>query len=294
LLAAAVLAAATGCTGRYAEIEDRRVEARYALPEAVREVRLDLLEGAVTFRPGAAGVVRIEALARRASVDAAGLAALQGLDLRPQPLDGAEPGVFALQGPRLPPGTRYPEQRIVLRCLVEVPADIAVSCVTGSGHVAAIGRRADVRLESGHGDVRLDDCRGDATLRSGRGAVVVDKHRGSLDIELAVVGGERLPERAQRKGETMQLFVEELGLRGVRVVAPDANVQCHLPAGAGFALDVTTRAGRGRNAFGVPVQPLEGTNFGVQMRGVVGGGGPPVHIAVGYGNVSVGARPDSG
>ena len=287
----AALLTGGGCTGRYTHIEDDRFEVDYDLPDGTREVRLELVQGAITFRPGAAGVVRIEAIARRASDDAEGLAALEALDLRPVAAElPEEPGVLVLRGPRLPPGTKHPDQLIVLRCVVEVPAEVAVVGLSQSGHLGALGRRGDVRLESGHGSLRLDDCQGDAVLRTARGAIMIDKHRGSLDVELAVVGGKRIAERDQRKGETLQVYVDEIGAKGLRIVAPHASVQCHVPADASFVLDVRTHAGRGKNGFGIPIVPLEGSKFGTEMRGTVGAGGPPLHIAVDFGNVSVRAR----
>ncbi len=287
---ALALCGATACSGRHTHVADESFEVEFPLPAEARTVRLDILEGAITFAPGKPGVVRIEALARRASTDAAGIERLAAIDARPVVVPGRDPAVFDLRGPRLPDGLSYPGHRLVTRCYVEVPPDIAVEGTTGSGHMAAVERRADVALQTGHGALRLDNCAGHAMLRSTRGAVVVDEHSGSLDLEHAVWQGETIPETSQRKGETMQLFFTAIGEKGVRVVAPHANVQCHLPGDATFTMDATTGAGRSKNGFGVPVEPLAGKKFGTAMRGTVGSGGPTVLIAVDYGNVSLRAR----
>jgi len=87
----------------------------------------------------------------------------------------------------------------------------------------------------------------------------------------------------------MQVFVDRIAEGGVRLVAKKGGVQAHVPAEAGFALDATTKNGRAKNGFHIPVEPLVDTE-GASMRGEVAGGGPLVYLAVDQGNISV--RPE--
>ncbi len=292
LLLVALGTALAACSGD--PFEDGTFAARFELPAGTHTVRIDVLEGALTFEPGEVGAIALTAATRKGAPDHAGLARLRDLDMRLRPEPSAEPGVFLLQGPRLPDfvtagraTTPAPERfRLITRCLVRVPADIAVEASTRMGHVAALGRRATVRLETGNGMMRLDDCAGDAVLRSGRGSVVIDRHRGSLDIELATFRREKVEER---EGDLMQIFVDEIGPKGILISAPHAHVQCHVPAAASFVMDVTSGCGRAKNGFRIPVEPVPGREFGKRMVGTVGEGGPPVRIAVEFGNVSIAA-----
>ncbi|MEM7203733.1 MAG: hypothetical protein AAF628_25945 [Planctomycetota bacterium] len=289
-IAIATLAA---CSGD--RVHDDRFAQQLEIPAGIETVRVEVSEGSITFENGAPGVVAIEAMTRCVAPSGAALDRLKALDLRLQ-AEVAAPGVWVLRG-------AFPEdqapaaaddnprqrgrERLITRCMIRVPPELAVECRTRLGPVSAMARQGRVRLETGTGPVRLDQCRGDAVLRIGRGAVLVDGHAGSLDIELATWQGAPVRER---EGDTLQVFMTALGPDGVRIVAPHANVQCHLPDETGFEMQVTSGAGRGRNGFGVPVTPLEGKKFGMAMRGIVGAGGPPLQIAVDHGNVSVRRR----
>ena len=92
-------------------------------------------------------------------------------------------------------------------------------------------------------------------------------------------------------GATMQIYLDALGSKGLRIVTPNSGVQCHLPIGTSFVMDVTTHAGRAKNSFGVPDAPTPGHKFGRRMQGVVDAGGPTVYIAAKRGNLSLRARP---
>ena len=289
LIATAVVLALNACEAGH--FEDGGFHARFELPAGTRLVRVDVREGAVTFKPGEPGVVTVDSITRKGAPDEAGLARLRDIDMRLQAGAAGEPGVLVLEGPRMPAelAAADPRFRLITRCLVQVPPEVAIDGRSGMGPMSAEDWRADVRLETANGQLRIGDCVGEAVLRSGRGTVIVDRHSGSLDIELAGFHGERV-EGQDPEGESMQVFVGQLGPKGIRIVAPHANVQCHVPKDAAFVLDVVSGCGRGRNGFGIPVEPVPGKQRGVRMQGVVGGGDTPVRIAVEVGNVSVSAR----
>lgn len=289
LLSSALLLPAIGCGPHHLRYFDdsERVQAHYELPADAKELRVELPEGALTFETGPPGEIRLEAPVRRASVSEEGLDALKAVDARPKLQPGDHPGEWVLQGPRVPDGLPWPDHRIIMRTLVQVPANVAVVGHTKMGHMAAMQRKADVELETAHGDIRLDHVDGNAVIRTGRGVVLIDGQRGSLDIELGKWHGKRVP---NDEPDTMQIFVSELGADGVQIHATSANVQLHVPADASFVMDVETGAGRAANSFDVPVTPMPHREFGNTMRGVVGKGGPPITIVVDFGNVSVRGR----
>lgn len=273
------LALATGCNGRLAHHFDEKFDQVLEIPPGTRRVEIEVFEGALSVAVGDPGVVECITSTRRAADTEEGLAILRGLDLR-LVVAPSEPGVLTLRGPTLPEGLARLEHRMITKVVVRVPPELEVGVVTGLGHVSAVDRRAAVRLETGHGDVRLDGCWADATLRSGHGVVIVQGQRGGLDVETV-------------ESETMQVFIDEIGASGLRLVTETGSIQAHVPKGSGFVLDAETKWGRAANAFGVPVEPITGTARGKTMRGEVGGGGPRVVLrATDGGNISLSARVD--
>lgn len=277
MAAVSLVTLTTACHGRLAHQFDEKFTQVVELPSDVRRVQIEVLEGAVSISAGEPGEVKLLASTRRASDTVEGLELLRGIDLRLQP-DTSRPGVFALRGPTLPDSLERLSHRMITKVVVTVPPELEVAVVTGLGHVSAAGRRAQVWLETGHGDLRLEDCRADASLRSGQGVVIVQGHRGGLDIETG-------------ESQTMQVFIDELGAAGLRLVTRTGSIQAHLPSGVGFELEAETKWGLAANGFGVPIEPIEGTGRGKVMRGEVAGGGPPVVLrAVEGGNLSLSER----
>lgn len=271
-----VAVSAAGCGGRLGQQWEEKFERTYALPPGTTKVLVEVLDGALTVVSGEPGAVRIEAQTLRAADTVEGLAALRALDLEPQPTQPSA-GVLALRGPKLPEALDRLSHRLITKAVVMVPPDIEVEAITGYGPVAAVGREAAVRLTTLAGDVRVERCRGDAVVRTGEGVVMVQHHRGGLDVE-------------SRDCQTMQIFVDEIGPSGVRLVTVAGGIQAHLPGDAAFALDARTLDGKMLNSFGVPVEPIAGTDDGFTMRGDVAGGGPLVTILAQRGSVSVRAR----
>jgi hypothetical protein len=267
--------AATACEGRLGHRFDEDFTWSFAVPASVHTVRFALHEGPITILPGAPGRVVWRGTSRRAADTEEGLAALQRLELRPQP-DESEPGVFALRGSVVPFELNPVAHRFIVKLVVEVPPDVAIEAKTGFGPMSVENRTGAVRLETRDGVLRIDGCAGPVVARSGRGAVIVQKQTGALDIESGDC-------------DTMQVFVDHIAEGGVRLVAKQGGVQAHVPAGVGFVLDAITRKGRAKNGFDIPVEPVG--SDGASMRGEVAGGGPLVHVEVDEGNVSV--RPEN-
>jgi DUF4097 and DUF4098 domain-containing protein YvlB len=79
--------------------------------------------------------------------------------------------------------------------VVEVPVASALHAKVGSSDVAAHGRFADTRVDSGSGDVTLDIVEGDAVLQSGSGDLVVEHLVGEAHLKSG--SGDVLVRRAE-------------------------------------------------------------------------------------------------
>jgi hypothetical protein len=186
--------------------------------------------------------------------------------------------VLLLKAPELPAGADPRQNLLVMRTLLRVPEGVVVHGRTGQGHMSVKRMHAAVSLETGRGDVEVHKCTGDVEVRTEHcNHVIVDQHRGGLSVHAG-------------QG-SMQVFVAELGPRGVELVTRTGNIQSHLPHDAAFQMDVSTRHGKLLNGFAVPVvEQVHDGKTGFTMRGAVRGGGPPVRMTTELGNISVRAK----
>ncbi len=106
--------------------------------------------------------------------------------------DGTGPHRIAiLAPPRSGALGRDPRAEIV----VEVPVASGLTAKVGSSDVAAHGRFADIRVDSGSGDVTLDVVEGDATVQSGSGDLVAEHLVGQAQLKSG--SGDVLVRRAE-------------------------------------------------------------------------------------------------
>jgi hypothetical protein len=246
---------------RHAHRSEQQVEGTIPIPDSVRGVAITLPEGQISFLPGARRELQFSGGILRAADSDAELQQLAALELQPR-ATGVADGWLRVEVPALPAGIAPERARIAAKLVVQLPPTLAVEATTRNGQLGAADWRAPVRLTSAHGKVYLARCEGDAVLRGSGAALIVDRHRGNLDAE----GSEML----------MQVFVEQLGDRGLRLVNTNGPIQAHVPAEASFELDLTAVAGAAANSFGIP--PDRSEPGVVRMRGRVGAGGPRVHL----------------
>ena len=272
----AALLASIACEGRLGHRQDDQFVQTIGA-EGIREVRIDIEEGALSLAPSESGEIVVDATVRRAADTAEGLAGLLEMNLQFE-VTQPESGLIVLRTPRAPEGLAPPEHRLIYRTLVRVPPSVRVSGKTGFGHVSGQDLKGHLTLATGHGDLRIDSCSGGVDVSTGGGAIMVQKHVGPLVVKAG-------------ECQTMQVFVDELSASGIHLETGVGGIQLHLPGEAKFAMDVMTKEGRARNSFGVPVEQSSEHPNGKEMKGDVAGGGPPVVIrAVKGGNVSVRAR----
>ena len=266
----ALLLAVGACSGKFGHRLEERVQGRFTLPEGVTSIRVELVDGDVTFQAGAAGEIQFSGAVLKAADSAAQLAALEPVE-GSLAQHGVEAGVFVLRGPRVPDGSVPDENRIALKIVVQVPADIPMDVEARAGNLAAIDLRASVALQVEHGLLHLKNVHGDGLLRTGTGDIVVDEHRGGLDAET-------------RSGKVFA-WVKELETEDVRLVTGDGPIQVRLPAEASFHLDAQVEMGKAANEYGVPV--LRMGEQGAEMGGQVGEGGPSVVLRTPKGHISL-------
>ena len=266
----ALLLAAGACTGKFGHRLEERVQGQFPLPDGVTAIRVELVDCDVTFRAGPAGEIQYSGAILRAADTAAQLVALELVEASLNQ-HGVEAGVFVLRGPRVPEGAVPGENRIALKIVVRVPADMPVDVEARAGNLAVIDLRASVVLQVEHGLLHLKNVHGDGVLRTGTGDIVVDEHRGGLDAET-------------RSGKVFA-WLSEIETGDVRLVTGDGPIQVRLPREASFQLDAEVEMGKAANEYGVPV--LQIGEEGAEMAGQVGEGGPSVVLRTAKGHISL-------
>lgn len=204
-----------------------------------------------------------------------------------------------------------------------VPAETEVHSNTGSGNVRVEGTRgqlnsesgsgsldirrigASVRAHTGSGDVVLDDIHGSAKVHTGSGSIRAEKILAGFDGETGSGGIElRATGPGNVRAEAGSGNVELHGIRGSLNAqtgsgsieaegAPEGpwivhtgsgSVRLRLPQQAGFELDAHTGSGHINSNHSVTVQGTVGHH---DLRGKVGGGGVPVEVHTGSGDVDI-------
>jgi len=238
-LAAAVLAA--GCTGGLGKRSVVPIEGGLALPAGAQKLRIELEHGRVEVRPGPDGEVRFRGAVRRAAdtVEQLGQFEARGTDLKLSP-DPAEKDVWVLTGPTRPPELDVKIGLLAVELALELPPKLPLQVrIKGSGGLVVEDRTAATDVSTKRGDVRVTRCTGATRVATSYGTVIVYDHRGDLDVETGI-------------GE-MQVFVREPGTR-LRLVNGAGNIQCYLPATAGFHADARVETGKIANGFGLPIE----------------------------------------
>lgn len=266
-----LLVASAACEGKFGHRLEDRVDGRIPVPDDVRAIRVELMDGDVTFRAGEAGEISFSGSGMKAADTADQLAAIETQFMGLSSV-GVEDGVMLLRGPRAPEGADPGQVTLALRMVVTVPAEIALDVQARSGNLAAIEMQAPVSLQTGRGMLNLSEQHGPGTLRNKEGDIIVDGHRGGLDVETA--------------SGKLFAWVHELGPTGVSLVTKFGPIQARLPDDASFRLDAEAEMGKVANEYGVPV--VQSDDFVLTMSGAVGDGdGPPVFLRAKEGRISL-------
>jgi hypothetical protein len=171
---------------------------------------------------------------------------------------------------------------------VSVPSDVALnlhsgsgdvmvdhvgrylSASSGSGNVRAHGIHGPAELSSGSGDIELQqDGPGDVKTRSGSGNIRVHGFNGGLTARTGsgdVEADGRLTAAAN-------------------LASGSGNVTMHLTPDAHFNLEAST--GSGDIHIGFPGAPEQGENSRHHLTAPINGGGAPLEVRTGSGNVVI-------
>jgi hypothetical protein len=176
---------------------------------------------------------------------------------------------------------------------------------TGSGKITASGIEGDLQAKTGSGEIQLDNVRGAVTATTGSGSIrgtqvggSVVAHTGSGSIQLQQ-GNSGNVDLKTGSGK-----VDVSGVRGAlqvstgsgditaageaagpwKLSAGSGGILLHLPSGAGFNIDAHTSGGRVQ--IDHELSQTE-TRSPKELRGKVRGGGTPVELRTGSGDIRI-------
>jgi predicted DNA-binding protein with PD1-like motif len=204
----------------------------------------------------------------------------------------------------------YPAMRhISIDYDITVPADTALRTRSGSGDQTVEGLRTNIELESGSGDMRLRDIQGEVHVHTGSGNVDAMDIAGPITAE-AGSGDIRLEEKSlgDVRVHTGSGNVDINGINGAlraeagsgditvggtltaasEIRTGSGDVRLRLPDQAAFDLEASTSSGE--VVVDRPVAMIVQGNLQKAHRainGKVNGGGPPLTIHTGSGDVEI-------
>ncbi len=271
LLAFSHLLLASCGDGTLGYVSEQELTGEYPLPAGTHTLVVRLPSGSLSIICGEQGKVTIKEGRSRLAADLAeDFEVLKQLDFTLRPQAGGEPGVLHLGTASLPASLKPEKTAMIMRVLLEVPAEISVDLETGRGPVSVVDRHGDVRVHTGSGDLRFSGNHGHLRAFTGMGGCLVENHRGGLELE--TMHG------------TILAYVDEVGPGGLQLRTHGGSVQCRVPMDAAFDLEMFTKIGECKSSFGLPVEALE---QGMKIRGAVRGGGPDAYLWSARGDLSI-------
>jgi DUF4097 and DUF4098 domain-containing protein YvlB len=162
-----------------------------------------------------------------------------------------------------------------------------VRAESGSGNIQADHINGNVRAKSGSGDIRISDLSGGLEAESGSGNITmaqasagsVRAQTGSGDVELRGVKGSL---EATTGSGTLRAEGDPTG--AWRLHTGSGSVHVRFPSQASY--DLYAHTGSGGITVGPPIT-VQGTVNKHEMRGKVGGGGVPVELETGSGEIEI-------
>ncbi len=162
-----------------------------------------------------------------------------------------------------------------------------VRAESGSGSIEANHVNGNVRAKSGSGDIRISDLSGGLEAESGSGNITmaqasagsVRAQTGSGNVDLHGVHGSL---EASTGSGTVRAEGDPKG--AWRLHTGSGSVRVRFPSQAAY--DLYAHTGSGGITVGPPVT-VQGTVNKHEMRGKVGGGGVPVELETGSGEIEI-------
>ena len=145
-----------------------------------------------------------------------------------------------------------------------------LSATSGSGEIRAHGVSGPAELATGSGDIELDElAAGDIKARTGSGNIRIHGLNGGLS---ARSGSGDIDATGHLSGNAV-------------LSSGSGNVKLHIGPDAHFNLEATTGSGDIRVRF--PNAPEQNEHTRHHLTGPVNGGGPPLEVRTGSGNVEI-------
>ena len=153
-----------------------------------------------------------------------------------------------------------------------------------------VPRESDLDIHSGDGNIRVDRVRGNLKLATGDGDIRIQDAEGSLQAEthngnLNVAG--RFDFVSVHTGDgniEAEVNSSSSPQPGWTLRSGDGNVRLRLPAG--FAADLDAYSGDGSVKLDFPIT-ASGSNHENSTRGKINGGGIPIELRTGDGDIHV-------
>jgi Putative adhesin len=184
-------------------------------------------------------------------------------------------------------GDRERWRNISIDYEITAPTETRLNSRTGSGDVTVEGIRGPVQAETGSGDVKMRGIHSNVTTQTGSGdtrfegieAERVEVKTGSGDVEVrdlhcslvARTGSGDIEAQGQPTGEW-------------RLHTGSGEVKLRLPSDVGFDLEARSQSGDVNTHLPITVQGTLGRG---EVRGKVRGGGVPVEVQTGSGDISI-------
>ena len=196
-------------------------------------------------------------------------------------------------------------QNVSISYELVVPGETQLHSHTGSGELKITDIGDTVRADTGSGDVQIDRVKGNVRARTGSGSIHATAIGGGFEANTG--SGHITLEQTSPGAVRADTGSGGMELRGVRgsleakagsgtiraegdptgawvVHTGSGGVQLRFPSGAAFDLDAHTSSGSISVDHPVTVQGTVGRK---QIRGKVRGGGVPVEVETGSGNIEI-------
>ncbi len=172
---------------------------------------------------------------------------------------------------------------------IAVPAETRVRSETGSGDVTVEGIQGPAEVQTGSGDVKMHEVHGNVRAETGSGdtrfdgidAGRVEIKTGSGDVDLRDL---RCALQATTGSGDIQAQGRPTGTW--RLDTSSGEVKLHLPSDLAFDLDAHTGSGDVHTAGSLSLTILGSLGHG-ELRGKARGGGVPVEVQTGSGDITI-------
>lgn len=171
---------------------------------------------------------------------------------------------------------------------ITAPASVALNLHSGSGDVTIDHLGRYLSASSGSGDIRAHGINGPAELGTGSGDIELEAI-GSGDIKIKTGSGD-IKVHGINGGLTARSGSGDIQAEGhltgpANVASGSGGIHLHLTPDAHFNLEAST--GSGDIHVNFPGAPQQGDNSRHHLTAPINGGGPPLEIRTGSGDVQI-------